>query len=109
MCFKEKLIELKHSSRVLTYAWYFVNKPKYFVAKKRINKEAWNRISGNGNQKYNSLKMYKDIHKGERCFIIATGPSLTMEDLEALKSEYTFGMNSICIFVNKRKHSFNKC
>lgn len=43
-----------------------------------------------------ALKAYKDIHKGERCFIIATGPSLTIEDVDKLKNEYTFSMNS-CI------------
>ena len=41
------------------------------------------------------LKSIKDIHKGERCFIIGTGPSLTNEDLELLKDEYTFASNRI--------------
>lgn len=45
---------------------------------------------------YKKLKTYKDIHKGERCFIIATGPSLTISDLSKLKNEITFGMNSLC-------------
>ena len=26
---------------------------------------------------YSSLKKFKGMHRGERCFIIATGPSLT--------------------------------
>ncbi len=41
------------------------------------------------------LRKYKDIHKGQRCFIIGTGPSLKVKDLEALKGEYTFGSNRI--------------
>lgn len=41
------------------------------------------------------LKKYRNIHKGERCFIIGTGPSLTTEDLEKLKGEITFGSNRI--------------
>ncbi len=41
------------------------------------------------------LKQLKDKYKGERCFIIATGPSLTMDDIAALRNEYTFGMNSL--------------
>lgn len=41
------------------------------------------------------LERFKNMHKGERCFIIATGPSLTLEDCELLKDEITFGMNSI--------------
>lgn len=44
------------------------------------------------------MKRFQDIynrHKGERCFIVCTGPSLTINDLEKLKKEYTFGVNSI--------------
>ena len=41
------------------------------------------------------LKKYKNIHKGQRCFIIGTGPSLSVEDLEKLKGEITFGSNRI--------------
>ncbi len=39
------------------------------------------------------LAALKDIHKGERCFIIGNGPSLQQTDLSRLKGEYTFGMN----------------
>ena len=39
------------------------------------------------------LRSFKDIHKGERCFIIGNGPSLQQMDLSRLKGEYTFGMN----------------
>ncbi|MBS4197586.1 6-hydroxymethylpterin diphosphokinase MptE-like protein [Lederbergia citri] len=46
---------------------------------------------------YEKLKNVKDKHYGERCFIIATGPSLTIEDLEKLKGETTISMNSICL------------
>lgn len=41
------------------------------------------------------LKSLKGIHKGERCFIIGTGPSLKIMDLETLKNEYTFAPNRI--------------
>ena len=37
----------------------------------------------------------KGSHKGERCFIIGTGPSLTVEDLNLLKNETTFATNRI--------------
>lgn len=42
------------------------------------------------------LIRFKNIHQGERCFIIATGPSLTINDCERVKDEYTFSVNS-CI------------
>ena len=39
------------------------------------------------------LNALKDIHTGERCFIIGNGPSLKNTDLMKLKNEFTFGMN----------------
>ena len=48
-------------------------------------------------KKYEWLKQYKNKYDGKRCFIVATGPSLTVEDLSLLKNEITFGMNSICM------------
>lgn len=38
---------------------------------------------------------FMNIHKGERCFIIGNGPSLTMDDLQKLSEEYTFTVNSL--------------
>lgn len=42
-----------------------------------------------------NMKQFKDKYKGERCFIIGNGPSLNLIDIEKLKNEYTFGVNSI--------------
>lgn len=47
------------------------------------------------------LASIKDSHKGERCFIVGNGPSLTIDDLESLKNEYCFGMNRIYYLFNK--------
>jgi len=41
------------------------------------------------------LAALKDIHKGERCFIIGNGPSLRQTDLRKLRGESTFGLNRI--------------
>jgi hypothetical protein len=41
------------------------------------------------------LAALKDIHKGQRTFIIGNGPSLKQTDLTKLKNEFTFGMNRI--------------
>ncbi|PFH85605.1 6-hydroxymethylpterin diphosphokinase MptE-like protein [Bacillus sp. AFS088145] len=49
------------------------------------------------NSRYERLKNIKNRHLNERCFIVATGPSLKMEDLEKLQGEITFSMNSICL------------
>jgi hypothetical protein len=48
-----------------------------------------------------NLKKFKDVHKGERCFIVATGPSLRIEDVNRLQGEYTFGVNSCLTMYDK--------
>ncbi len=40
------------------------------------------------------IRRYKNIHNGKRCFIVLTGPSLTEEDLECIKDEICFTVNS---------------
>lgn len=41
------------------------------------------------------LQAFKNKHKGQRCFIIGSGPSLRHMDLSPLREEYTFGLNRI--------------
>lgn len=62
---------------------YFVAKTNYVRGRKSLSKEDKLRI-----------KQYKDIHKGKRCFIVATGPSQTIHDLELMKNEITFTVNT---------------
>lgn len=50
---------------------------------------------GIGNKDFYKISSIKNIHQNERCFVIATGPSLKLEDLKKLKNEYTIGVNSI--------------
>lgn len=38
---------------------------------------------------------FKDIHKGQRCFIIGTGPSLNQIDFKLIKDEILFGCNDL--------------
>ena len=42
-----------------------------------------------------SIIACKNSQKGKRCFIIAPGPSLTKQDVNKLKGEYTFAVNSV--------------
>lgn len=51
--------------------------------------------------KYSEIRKYKNIHKGERCFIICTGPSLNLDDLQLIKNEVSFSMNSIVLSYDK--------
>ena len=48
-----------------------------------------------------SFQSLKGIHKGERCFIIGNGPSLTANDLTLLKNEKTFAANRIFYIFDK--------
>lgn len=47
------------------------------------------------------IRKLKNSQAGKRCFIVATGPSLTLEDVELLKDEITFGVNGIIRLFNK--------
>jgi len=49
-------------------------------------------------QKMNTLR---NISEDTRCFIVATGPSLTPEDLQLIKNEVSFGVNSIFLMYDK--------
>jgi hypothetical protein len=51
--------------------------------------------------RYKKLVKYKNCHKNERCFIVATGPSLTIEDVNLLKDEIAFAMNSVYKLFDK--------
>lgn len=45
--------------------------------------------------RFESIKQLQNTHFGERCFIVATGPSVTHDDLNSLKHEFSISMNSI--------------
>lgn len=42
-----------------------------------------------------ALRAYQNSHLGERCVLVANGPSLLPEDLDKIKHEWTFGCNKI--------------
>lgn len=46
------------------------------------------------------VKRYNGKHKGERCFIVANGPSIKDMDLSYLENEITFGLNRIYLLFN---------
>jgi hypothetical protein len=50
------------------------------------------------------IRRFKGIHNGERCFIVANGPSLNKTNLDLLAHEITFGLNRI--YLNFDKSSF---
>lgn len=46
-------------------------------------------------QSMRRLGALKDLHRGERCFIMGNGPSLGHTDLTKLEGEHSFGMNRV--------------
>jgi hypothetical protein len=97
---KNMLLDLKKKikandslSSVLRY--FYV--PVVLLKKLKFDYQAKARAAGKDDTRYEKLRNFKNIHKGKRCFIVATGPSLTIEDIELLRDEFTFSMNSIYI------------
>lgn len=90
------LRDLADENKTFNSIYLFYRRIQFACIGANVNIKRSLRSKGIGGEKYKKLLDYKDKHKGERCFIIATGPSLTMEDLESLKGEYTISMNSIC-------------
>ena len=46
------------------------------------------------------LERFKNIHRGEKCFVVGTGPSLKVEDIELLKGQVCFGVNTLFKIFN---------
>lgn len=81
-------------------------RPYFWFCAQRINSQSWLRKKGlSFSHKYDYIKKMKDTHKGEKCFIVATGPSLTFEDLDKLADSgvFCFGMNSCVLALDKTK------
>lgn len=45
----------------------------------------------------NPLQRYRNLYRGRRCFLVGTGPSLKIEDLDRLKGEICFSANTILL------------
>lgn len=58
------------------------------------SKLSWS-FSKEGIENRKNLVAYKDIHKGERCYLVANGPSLKKMDLSFLENSISFGLNRI--------------
>lgn len=74
----------------------WLDRMKWMILSCGMELSAFRRQLGVGDRRYERLKELQNRYQGERCFICATGPSLTQADVEMLKGEYVFGVNSIC-------------
>jgi hypothetical protein len=100
---KEKLIRMLKGNRTLFMFAYFIKHFHYiYIYIPAHHFQYWlveNKFIFN--RKYAHWEKFKNIHQEQRCFIVATGPSLTFEDLNLIKNEYSFGVNSIAKILDK--------
>lgn len=81
------------------YLHHSIKKVVYKIREIRARTPSWKYIFANrvrpltGNER--RLANFRNIHAGQRCFIIGNGPSLNKLDLTKLKQEITFGVNAI--------------
>ena len=94
MRLKSVLVEAREKSRILQYCSFFIKKTKLKAEEKKF----WSEPS-----KCGDIKKFKNTYMGKRCFIVATGPSLTVDDLLLISNEISFGMNSIVKMYDKIK------
>jgi len=64
-------------------------------------------FSGFAHETKEHLREYHNKHSGQRCFIVANGPSLQKTDLSLLSNEITFGLNRI--YLNFTTNDFRPC
>lgn len=61
---------------------------------RQAQRQADARRAGVHDPQYEWIRSQRGRFAGQRCFVVATGPSLTMEDLDRIRGEYSFSMNS---------------
>ena len=91
---KNKLRNVLERGHVLNAAKYFY-RAHYFVRHIKHERRAKKLMEGESDGQFQKLYDLRDTHCGDRCFVVATGPSLRNEDLEKIKNEITFSLNSI--------------
>ena len=63
-------------------------------------KYSWS-FSKEGNRERKRLESFHNIHKGERCYLIANGPSLSNIDLSFMQNKVSIGLNRIYLLYEK--------
>ena len=97
---KEKIRVYLSKYNLLNFARN-VYRIRYFLRDLKSRLFAFFRSKGFYDNRFQKLKSLKQKYSGQRCFIISTGPSLKLEDIEKLNNEITFSMNSIIMMFEK--------
>lgn len=87
----KRIKELLKKNTVIIKIYEDIGMMKYFCEASKNAKKAKRAISG---EEIEKIIKFKDKYEGQRCFIVGSGPSLTMDDLESIKDEVSFGVNS---------------
>jgi hypothetical protein len=74
--------------------WWWYNRGKH--------KLQW-MLSSHRGKSIRKLEEFRDLHQGQRCFIIGNGPSLKRTDLRLLHDDVTFGLNRIYLLFDELK------
>lgn len=95
-----RLYKIGHNIRVKSPNRYnaILNGWGYYIYK-ATHKDVCRLTEGN--------EKYRDIHHGERCFIMGNGPSLKDVDFAKLRDEYVFGVNQIMSVSGWEKANIN--
>ncbi|MFI3326821.1 MAG: 6-hydroxymethylpterin diphosphokinase MptE-like protein [Clostridia bacterium] len=83
------------------YFYYSVKKIQIMPKKLSFEFNKYRRKKGKLDKCFTRIKDFNNLHNGKRCFIVATGPSLNLSDLDLIKDEFSFSMNSIIKLFNK--------
>lgn len=89
-CIQKFSFSIRNTFIVRLVCWPFVNTKRWIQKQNFCNTE---------DAAY--IREKKNLHNGQRCFIIGNGPSLSVEDLECLKNEVTFASNRIYYMFSK--------
>ena len=88
--------ELENNSKTIFWIGKILRYPYIRIQSFLLEIVASMRRRGMVDKRYEKIKTYERKFEGKRCFVVATGPSLTLDDIKLLDNEYTFAMNSIC-------------
>ncbi len=100
--FKKKIKTKRNLEKIIR----FLMRPYFWFCAQKIFFQSWLRKKGLSlSHKYDYIRTMKDTHVGEKCFIVATGPSLTFEDLDLLADAgvFCYGMNTCVYALDKTK------
>ena len=68
---------------------------------RQAEREAAARRCGAPDPRYQWILAWKNRFAGQRCFVVATGPSLRAEDLDRIRGAHAFSMNSCLLAWDK--------